>query len=925
MSFYASFPPGFSQPPPAKNASGNEEAEPRENLELDNKTYKKRKPGRRAKGNNDKEKVDIKIIHSNVDGYTSKKESINEIVEKEKPDIMTLNDTNLKGKLKVKIPNYFSYNKTRDKNKGGVSTVVANHLKHSTMKVTEGKEDDEYIVTRFENTVPALNIINIYGTQESRTNDGEIERSWLRLMKDVSEIEDRNEALLIIGDMNRKVGNDEYGVKGNKDKISYGGQLIRNMIKERQYVLINNLDLAVGGPWTWVDRQDSNRKSCLDLGIMSVSLLPFLTKVEIDVEKKITPRRVLKRKNNIINIFTDHFSLKVEFSGIPKNKETKKPEPVWNLGKPTGWKVYEDETNKVAEQIKNIVEDGNLDIDTVMRKIEVIDTKIKFMSFGKTKPSVKKHFNVQNCGKACEISPCDKCKPQKQKDIETHARQTHKIESAIEKIKESKQGRVGNVFMMKKDIAGPKKAPQEAAAIKDPKTGELLVNKEDIKKATLEYCVNNLKNNVPASDVKETVYKRKREQTELMNDKNGETFDVTYEDFEEVLAKFTMKSTKTYDFLLNAGLNYRKAIFTFCKRVIDEEDIPECFHLTTLVMIWKRKGAMDVLKNNRFLHMKNVLARTVDALVVKEMKSPLISRLSIYQVGGLPGHSIAEHLLTIKTVMARMEDIGEGVLFLVMDIISFFDKEDIYDCLETMKHLGINKKAIRMWYLLNRNTKIRVKTAFGMSEEADVGDCLGQGTGGAGLVSAANLDLGLQNEFKHTSDVMYYGNVRIQPLSYQDDVGSLCSSVKIVRKQAQKMTKMLKHKILNAHPDKSGFLALGSPTYISMINEEIKQDPIYLNSFVLKLKTEEKYLGQILKSSLSTSALATAQDRAGKIKGATLEIKQIIEDYQMQAIGGLAAAWDLWERALIPSLFAGASRKLLSIVTQSRSFTGRQF
>ena len=57
-----------------------------------------------------------------------------------------------------------------------------------------------------------------------------------------------------------------------------------------------------------------------------------------------------------------------------------------------------------------------------------------------------------------------------------------------------------------------------------------------------------------------------------------------------------------------------------------------------------------------------------------------------------------------------------------------------------MKHLGINKKAIRMWYLLNRNTKIRVKTAFGTSEEAGVGHCLGQGTGGAGLMSTANLD-----------------------------------------------------------------------------------------------------------------------------------------------------------------------------------------
>ena len=75
---------------------------------------------------------------------------------------------------------------------------------------------------------------------------------------------------------------------------------------------------------------------------------------------------------------------------------------------------------------------------------------------------------------------------------------------------------------------------------------------------------------------------------------------------------------------------------------------------------------------------------------------------------------------------------------------------------------------------------------------------------------------------------------------------------------------------------------------------------------MLKCKSEEKYLGQPIKSALSTSALATAQDRAGKVKGAKLEIKQIIEDYQMQAIGGLAAAWELWERALIPSLLAGA-------------------
>ena len=105
-------------------------------------------------------------------------------------------------------------------------------MKHNTMKVTEGKDDDEYIITRFDNTVPAVNIINIYGQQESRTSDIEIENSWLRLMKEVKEIEDRNEALLLIGDMNCQIGNDQHRVKGNKSKISFGGKLIRKMVKD---------------------------------------------------------------------------------------------------------------------------------------------------------------------------------------------------------------------------------------------------------------------------------------------------------------------------------------------------------------------------------------------------------------------------------------------------------------------------------------------------------------------------------------------------------------------------------------------------------------------------------------------------------------------------------------------------------------------
>ena len=124
--------------------------------------------------------------------------------------------------------------------------------------------------------------------------------------------------------------------------------------------------------------------------------------------------------------------------------------------------------------------------------------------------------------------------------------------------------------------------------------------------------------------------------------------------------------------------------------------------------------------------------------------------------------------------------------------------------------------------------------------------------------------------------------------------------------QAKHMTSMLKEKGLHAHPDKSGLLMLGSKEFQENTKKSMKETSIYLDNFCLQTKLSDKYLGQIFQSDLSTSALATVKDRQGKLKGAAIEIKSIIEDYQMQAMGGLVAAWELWERALIPSLLSGA-------------------
>jgi hypothetical protein len=89
--------------------------------------------------------------------------------------------------------------------------------------------------------------------------------------------------------------------------------------------------------------------------------------------------------------------------------------------------------------------------------------------------------------------------------------------------------------------------------------------------------------------------------------------------------------------------------------------------------------------------------------------------------------------------------------------------------------------------------------------------------------------------------------------------------------------------------------------------EDLKRNTLMFGNFNIKQREYDRYLGQVLHGDgLDQSAEATVKERSGRIKGGTMEIKGIIEEFPMQAIGGMIAAWELWEKAMVPSLLSGA-------------------
>ena len=111
------------------------------------------------------------------------------------------------------------------------------------------------------------------------------------------------------------------------------------------------------------------------------------------------------------------------------------------------------------------------------------------------------------------------------------------------------------------------------------------------------------------------------------------------------------------------------------------------------------------------------------------------------------------------------------------------------------------------------------------------------------MVSGLNLDIEVNDFFEDSLDELYYGNVRIQPLLYQDNLIRLSTSRDKAQSGNARVEAVMKSKQLEVHQDKSCFLIMADKANYNRIKSEIKVEPLmYGNDFQLKNKQCEKYL-----------------------------------------------------------------------------------
>ena len=241
-----------------------------------------------------------------------------------------------------------------------------------------------------------------------------------------------------------------------------------------------------------------------------------------------------------------------------------------------------------------------------------------------------------------------------------------------------------------------------------------------------------------------------------------------------------------------------------------------------------------------------------------------------------------------------------------MTSLSFFDKEVASDTMDVLYRRGVDPKVCRLWAKLNE-TRIQVRTGVGNTEKAEIGTVIGQGTIGGAIASQGSLDDGIRDQFQGSQEEIQHGSVEMGPLIFQDDLLETSPGVIEARAANIRVATVMHQKRLTLNEDKSVCLVWGTDKQKQKIKEELEERPLMCGQVLIKMVKFDKWLGDYLHNEgLAESVLETVKQREGKVKGAALEIADIVEDWRARTVGGFVSGLFLWESCCIPSLLYNA-------------------
>ena len=834
----------------------------------------------------------------NIRGLKSKIRSLVNIIEEIQPTIFSLTETHLAAEDEAEIDRYFEeeykiYYNSRNKDGGGVLIGMQKRLKNISVVVEKNQEIEESLWIVMDNTKTALRIGAIYAPQESRTSTEDYEKMYENLSKQILIAKQKDQKVLMMGDLNCKVGD---RIEGNTTEISKSGKNLLQLIKSNRLKILNETEKCEG-LWT---RMDGKSKSVLDYLIIDRTDEPAFTSMLIDEEGEYAPKRqevnnkstsdhnmIIARFNWMIDNETPKEAKKMVittkgYSRIKKEINERKLSKIWERNE-----TFEVLYGEWKQEIDNIVNKNTTCIKKTNKRKSIklmIRTK-KHLKKEAKKASKEKRYQL--VGKIKLIDERINKEDQKQHQ--------DKLEKVVEKLKHKNGLNVPNMWEIVKKIKKKKEEPMTAIKSKD---GKMIEDPEDIKARYLEHFVEILKNKPAETDLQ-------KNQEELINTaferilqiaEKKETILTTRDEVCGAVSELKRRKCKDKtgwknEMILETGEDTIDSLHAMMNKMEKERYTPNQWSEMKIKAI-NKPGSGLIMDNKRGLFITDIISKIYEKVMKKRNDEKISAFLSDYQTGGVKWRSANDCLLLLSETIRLKKKAGKKCYLVFGDAVKCFDKLWLKDSLVELFKAGVEAQDIQMMFKMNKDTVIEVETPCGTTEKVSVGEIVKQGTVlGPTLCCVSTDQINKIAENQERS----IGNEYIAILIFIDDVmsaGNANEARKAIR--SFKVMEDLKKYTYGLKKTKVMVTNNGKDDE-EEIEEEVSMGKI--------TKTDEyKYVGFHLNK--DANCLFHIEHKNGSIKGQITALKSIANYYNVGPKFILVRLY-LYEACIVHSLLHG--------------------
>ena len=832
---------------------------------------KKAKPIRRA-GMNKRKVKQLRILYSNIQGFTGKKSSLEDIMQTVDCEVCLLTET-MTNNVKVKGMKCITAKKSVGQNvaiilRGKVAGIVP-------MKLYEPNETMNMLGIRLE--VAKNNHKRLYTAHMKQLSSNEresITNQFEEIRQQFQQAEICKEGMLLVCDANVHVGGE--GVPGCGDKQDWGGVELLRLIESEGLYLLNREKLCKGVV-TRIDPRNGTR-STLDLAICNEYMISEVKDMLIDEEEEFKPTRYNTKKSTK----TDHNSLILD---LHVNKmAVEKSKPFFNIRCKDGQRRFQEEMQS-AHQLDTLFNDKS-EIDADYSKLMKIWNDILSKSFEKVRrskgncqgldPAIKQLMQEERNVKRDWIE--GKEKEEKLSSLQAEisrgiaANIESKMEEKVYKVTSAKCPQA-EVFKIRRNVNITERLD---FPLKDT-NGNIRVTKQGIDGVISAHFGKVFDQN-PVADGWEEYWSYCMKiydmisQKEIINTMEGPTFEEINMIINDLDISKAVYGTMSIELVKMAGVNFRKLIHRCVSLCFECSEIPDEFRIEKMILLYKHKGKLDELDNYRGIFLRLIILTIYQKWLYLKCAPVVDKNGSESAYGGRKGKATINPLLIIKLIQDHARWTKEQMIFKFMDVEKFFDTMNFHKCMIDIHASGVKGSYWKAYENINNNMVCVPVIPSGPCSEIHVKHVFVQGSSDAVLMAWNHMDTLNKKQTDVWSKRCTIQGIDLDALTFVDDIFEVVKTQYDLILSSARSEVFQKETRLNFKPPKCMIMVMNQAEDIS---DEI-------GGIKLQQVDAHEYLGTIV--SADGNRNVEIDRRVSDSKSVSNEIVQLLKTTELSRI-----------------------------------------